>query len=124
MHNYQLYLPMSEQHVRLNPVITPQHVSPLTCQVFQCSIKGVINGELFFIAHKEHRPQVGADTCKYRSYKMLKHEPLICKNPNCQQNEMNKITGTSSTLPSKCIYVLTGLSNDLHSRRKVFSKTS
>ena len=79
MHNYQLYLLMSEQHVRLNPVITLQHVSPLTCQVFRCSIKGVINGELFLSLTGEHRLQVQADTCKYQHYKTLKHWPLICK---------------------------------------------
>lgn len=44
---------MSEQHVRLNPVITLQHMSSLTCQVFQCAIKGVINVGL--ARNKEHR---------------------------------------------------------------------
>lgn len=79
MHNYQLYLLMSEQHVGLNPVITLQHVSPLTCQVFQCSIKRCNQWRAVFIACKNHRAQVDADTCKYQYYKTLKHWPLICK---------------------------------------------
>jgi len=68
MHNYQLYLLMSEQHVKLNPVITLQHVSALTYQVFQSSVKGVINGEMFLSLARRMNLRFGM-TCVNTSIK-------------------------------------------------------
>lgn len=92
---------MSEQHVRLNPVITLQHVLPLPCQVFQCSIKGVINGELFL--------SLASNTDGSFGLTHVNTSTIRCSNighwyANYQQNKMNEITGIYPTTQSKCIW--------------------